>query len=150
MGSPLGSVLADIFLTELEKTLLPDIYILYIKFWRRYVDDAISYVKIGPTKQILSLLNSFDENIQFTFEAESKCTLPFLDVLLCRNGAVHTTTVYRKNTNNDTYLNLNAFAPVSSKRAYFFCLFNRNLFKRRTYPSRKSFHRKKQFPRICY
>ena len=65
MGSPLGSVLADIFMTELEKTLLPDIYILYIKFWRRYIDDAISYVKIGSMKHILSLLNSFDENIQF-------------------------------------------------------------------------------------
>ena len=31
MGSPLGSVLAEIFITELEKTLLPDIYIRYIK-----------------------------------------------------------------------------------------------------------------------
>ena len=31
MGSPFGSVLADIFITELEKTLLPDIYIHYIK-----------------------------------------------------------------------------------------------------------------------
>ena len=46
MGSPLGPVLADIFMIELEKTLLPDIYILCIKFWRRYVDDTISYVKI--------------------------------------------------------------------------------------------------------
>ena len=32
MGSPLGPVLADIFMTELEKTLLPGIYIHYIKF----------------------------------------------------------------------------------------------------------------------
>ena len=38
LGSPLGPVLADIFMIELEKTLLPDIYILYIKFWRRYVN----------------------------------------------------------------------------------------------------------------
>ena len=38
MGSLLGTVLADIILTVLEKTLLPDIYIHYIKFWRRYVD----------------------------------------------------------------------------------------------------------------
>ena len=30
MASPLGPILADIFMTELEKTLLPDIYILYI------------------------------------------------------------------------------------------------------------------------
>ena len=65
---------------------------------------------------ILSLLNSFDEHMQFTFESENKGTLPFLDVLLCRNGREFTTTVYRKKTNNDIYLNWNAFAPVSWKR----------------------------------
>ena len=130
IGSLLGPVLADIFMTELEKTLLPDIYIHYIKFWRRYVDDTISYVKIGSIKHVLCLLNSFDENIQFTFESESKGTLPFLDLLLCRNGRELTTTVYRKKTNNDIYLNWNAFAPVSWKpctlrtlvqRAYLVC-----------------------------
>ena len=148
MGSPLGPVLADIFMTELEKTLLPNIYIRYIKYWRRYVDDTISYVKIGSIKHVLCLLNSFYENIQFTFESEGKGTLPFLDVLSCRNGRELTTTVYRKKTNNDIYLNWNAFAPVSWKRgtlrtlvqrAYLVCL-KEDLFKRRTYPSRKGFH----------
>ena len=43
-------------------------------------------------------LNSFDENIQCIFESESKGTLPFLDVLLCRNNRELTTTVYRKKT----------------------------------------------------
>ena len=116
IGSLLGPVLADIFMTELEKTLLPDIYIHYIKFWRRYVDDTISYVKIGSIKHVLCLLNSFDENIQFTSESESKGTLPFLDLLLCRNGRELTTTVYRKKTNNDIYLNWNTFAPATWKR----------------------------------
>ena len=84
MGSPLGPVLTDIFMTQLEKTLLPllrnifiSIYICYIKFWRRYVDDTISYVKIGSIKHVLCLMDSFDENIQFKFESESKGTLPF-------------------------------------------------------------------------
>ena len=64
----------------------------------------------------ISLLNSFEENIQFTCESGNKGTLPFLDVLLCRNGAELTTTVYRKKTNNDVYLNWNGFAPFSWKR----------------------------------
>ena len=81
MGSPLGPVFADIFMIELEKSLLPDIYIQYIKFWRRYIDDTTPYVKIGSIKHISFLLNSFHENIQFTFESENKGTLPFLDVL---------------------------------------------------------------------
>ena len=45
-----------------------------------------------------------------------KGTLPFLDVLLCRNGRELTTTVYRKKTNNDIYLNWNTFAPATWKR----------------------------------
>ena len=61
-------------------------------------------------------MNSFDENIHFTFESENKGTLPFLDVLLCRNGRELTTTVYTKKTNNDIYFNWNVFAPVSWKR----------------------------------
>ena len=77
MGSPLGPVLTDIFMTELEKTLLSDIHILYIKYWKKYVHHTTSYVKIGSTKHILSLLNSFNENIQFTFESEDKGTLLF-------------------------------------------------------------------------
>ena len=87
MGSPLRRVLASIFIIELEKTLLPDIYVLYITFSMRYVYNTISYVKIGSIKHVLSLLNSFDENLQFTFETENTCTFPFLDVLLRRNRA---------------------------------------------------------------
>ena len=113
--SLLGPVLADISMTELEKILLPDIYVLYIKFQRRYVNNIISYVKIGSVKDILSLLNSFDENIQFSFESENKGTLSCPDVLLFRNGRELTTTVYRKKTNNVIYLNWNAFTPVSWK-----------------------------------
>ena len=100
----------------------------------------------------LVLLNMYyvywivDENIQFTFEPESKGTLPFLDVLLCRNRRELTATVYRKKTNNGIYLNWNAFVPVSWKRgtlrtlvqrAYLVCLTETYfLFKRSTYPSR--------------
>ena len=52
-GAAMGSLLRpDIFMTELEKTLLPDIYIRYIKFLRRYVDDTIFYVnKRGAWKR---------------------------------------------------------------------------------------------------
>ena len=45
-----------------------------------------------------------------------KGTLPFLDMLLCRNGTELTTTAYRKKTNKDIYLNWNTFAPASWKR----------------------------------
>ena len=153
MGSPLGPVFADIFMIELEKTLLPDNYIQYIKFWRKYVDDTICYVKIRSIKHILSLLTSFDENIQFTFESE-KGNIP-LDVLLCRNGRELTTTVYGKKTNNDIYLNWNAFTPVSWKRgtlrtlvqrAYLVCSTETHLKEEPTYLE-KVFLEKNNYPK---
>ena len=55
-------------------------------------------------------------NIEFTCELEHEGKLPFLDVLLCRKGKKIYTTVYRKASNNDVYLNWNAFAPISWKR----------------------------------
>ena len=115
MGSPLGPVLSDIFMIELETSLLPRLSD-YIQFWKRYVDDTICFIKIGSVNNILSVLNSFDMNIEFTYETENEGKLPFLDVILIRKGNDITTTVYRKATNNDVYLDWNAFAPNTWKR----------------------------------
>ena len=114
-GSHLGAVLVDIFMIELENSLLPNMN-KYITFWTRYVDDKICFVKIGTTEFIISLLNSFDENIQFTFEEENDETIPFLDILIGRKRNDITATVYRTSTCNDVYLNWNAFAPATWKR----------------------------------
>ena len=38
-GSPLGPVLADIFMIELEKAILPELTEC-TKYWKRYVDDT--------------------------------------------------------------------------------------------------------------
>ena len=62
MGSPLGPVLADIFMIVLENSLVPNL-IKYITFWKRYVDDTICLVKKGATEFIIPVLNSFDKNI---------------------------------------------------------------------------------------
>ena len=115
MGSPLGPVLADIFMIELEKSLLPELT-SYISYWKRYVDDTICFIKIEYVDNILSVLNGFDNNIKFTVEEEKEGMLPFLDVLICRNDKSIETTVYRKSTNNDIYLNWKAFAPDTWKR----------------------------------
>ena len=71
----------------------------YIQFWKRYINHNI----------ILSVSNSFDVNIKFTYALEHEGKLPFLDVLLRIMGEKIYATVYRKATNNDVYLNWNAF-----------------------------------------
>ena len=115
MGSPLGPVLADIFMIKQEKAILPELT-KCIKYWRRYVDDTISFVKLGSINYIITKLSSFDKNIQFTFEEEDKGTLPFLDILIQRNRNSTMTTIFRKPTNNAIYLNWNALAPDTWKR----------------------------------
>ena len=40
MGSPFGPVLANIFMVELEKILIPKLE-KEVKLWRRFVDDTI-------------------------------------------------------------------------------------------------------------
>ena len=67
-------------------------------------------------KYIVSILSSFDANIQFTCKMEKRCCLPFLDVLLTRTGNNIVTTVYHETTANDLYLNWSLFAPTSWKR----------------------------------
>ena len=44
MGSPSGPVLGGIFMVNLERSLVPKLNV-YINFWRRYVDDTITFVK---------------------------------------------------------------------------------------------------------
>ena len=53
-------------------------YIYTINKILKFYDDTISYVKTGSITHALSLFNSFDENMKFTFEAENKGTLPLL------------------------------------------------------------------------
>ena len=49
MGSPLGPVLARIFMVNLERSLVPNLNV-YINFWRRYMNDTITFVKIGSVE----------------------------------------------------------------------------------------------------
>ena len=80
------------------------------------MDDTICFVKMESAEYIVSILRSFDMNIHFTYDMGNKCRLPFLHLLLTRNGNNIVTTVYRKTTTNDLYLNLNSFARTSWKR----------------------------------
>ena len=115
MRSPIGPILAGIFMVELKNTLVPKLK-QHIKTWRRYVDDTFVYVKNGSIEYVLLVLESFHPNIKFTYEKEVNNTLPFLDVLFIRNSDHIHTTVYRKETNNDLYLHWHAFTPISWKR----------------------------------
>ena len=83
MGSPLAPILANIFMVELQRNLIP-ILKDHLSCWRRYVDDTICFIKSESVAHVLSTL--FHSSIKFTYETESDNKLPFLDVQLIRTG----------------------------------------------------------------
>ena len=86
-------------------------------FWRRFVDDALTTMKSSQIDNFLQHLNSLDQNIQFTKEeARADGSMLFLDVLIIprEDGSVETT-VYRKPTHTDLYLQWDSSHTLTSK-----------------------------------
>ena len=119
----------DIFMTELERSLLPMLS-SYMACWKRYMDDTTAYAKTDATDHVLSILNLFHESILFTYKQEINGKISLLDILILRNGNSFETIVNLKSTRNDIYLHWESFAPNAWKpgtlgrlvlRAYSIC-----------------------------
>ena len=83
-----------------------------------YVEEAIvdnihAYIDSPKIEFVLEKLDSYNPNSQFTHEIEEKQKVTFLDVIITRteNNALKTTVV-RKETNVDLYINWNSHAPI--------------------------------------
>ena len=114
MGSLLGPELLEIFMVELENTLVPTLS-NHLKSWKRYVDDANCFINEDSIEYVMSILNNFHPSSQFTNETEFNNRLKLLDVLITRNGQSIETCVYTKPTNTDIYIHWNSFAPIHWK-----------------------------------
>ena len=106
MGSPLGPILADIFMCNLEKKLNR-----FTKnkplIWMRYVDDIFCiFTGQQNINDFFNRINKWHSHISFTKETEVDQKLAFLDVLVTRDVTTdkYTTTIYRKPTNTNLYL----------------------------------------------
>ncbi|XP_072039550.1 uncharacterized protein [Amphiura filiformis] len=88
------------------------------KLWKRYVDDILEIIPKGTTQELTDHLNKTDptNNIKFNHEEEAEGKIPFLDTLINRkeDGSVKTT-VYRKKTHTDQYLNFASQHPLHQK-----------------------------------
>ena len=117
MGSPLGPVLANLFMGIHEAEWLDSYTGVGPSFYKRYVDDIFCvFDSEDQAKSFLEFLNSRHENIKFTSEYELDGILAFLDVHISRdtNGLLVTTT-YRKPTNTGLLTNFDSFTSFSYK-----------------------------------
>ena len=115
MGSPLGPVLANIFMVHLEEEMIPRLT-GEMASWYRYVDDTFTFIKEDKIKYVQETLNSFHPDISFTYEEEVDNKISFLDVLVTRKpDGYFDTEVYRKKTDNSIYIHWEAYATSSWK-----------------------------------
>ena len=115
MGSPLGPVLANIFMCNFEEKWVANVD-SRPSIWFRYVDDTFAlFDNVASATRFLQYLNTRHPNINFTIEFEENHEIPFLDVRVKRNLNTFTTTVHRKTTFTGLYTKWDSFTPRKYK-----------------------------------
>ena len=101
MGSPLGPLLANVFMSHIEENLeregrLPSLY-------RRY-DTLTIMPNVETVSNFLDTLNKAHSSVKFTMETECNGMLPFLGIQLMNRSPQIETKVYVKPTNSGLLL----------------------------------------------
>ena len=116
MGSPISPIVANLYMEDFEMRALntaPQPPLM----WKRYVDDTCVIIKGAQQQSFLNHIKSIDKNIQFTVEdPRPNGSIPFLDILLTPgvDGSI-ATTVFRKPTYTDLYMQWDSHHSISSK-----------------------------------
>ena len=116
MGSPLSPIIANLYMESFEVEAIrsaphPP------QLWKRFVDDTFTILQSSKREGFLEYLNSIDQHIQFTAENQREDgAMLFLDILVSpgRDGSL-STSVYRKPTHTDLYLQWDSHHPLTSK-----------------------------------
>ena len=128
MGSLLGPILANIFLSHHEENWLNKCPIKFKpSFYRRYVDDIfVLFESSESADSFREYMSSKHQNINFTVEKENVGSLSFLDVKICRKNGKFVTSVYRKPTFSGVFTNYESFIPAYQKRGLLHTLLHRS------------------------
>ena len=96
-----------------------------IKWWFRYADDVCSATRKDQVNKLQEHLNSIDPHIKFTIELPGTDGLSFLDTLTKLAPKSIESTVYRKPTHTDRYLDYNSNHTISEKLSVVHTLIHR-------------------------
>ena len=115
MGASLGPVLANIIMTELERSVVDQmIQDGTLKFYVRYVDDTLLLCKQEDVDGILARFNAYHQNLEFTVDKFQDSVPHFLDLEIHPDGI----SIFRKETHTAQYTNYNSFAKWNHQIAW--------------------------------
>ena len=126
MGSPISPIVANLFMKDLEIKAIRTAS-TPPKIWRRFVDDTFTIIKKENRTNFLQHLNSIHPNIKFTSEEmKEDGSMPFLDILITPtdDGSLKTS-VFRKKTHTDLYLQWDSHHNIPSKYSVAGTLYHR-------------------------
>ena len=116
MGSPLGPVLANLFMGFHEKRWLDQFQFCDVLLYRRYVDDIIcSFNPEEDADEFLKFINTQHPNIKFTFQKQKDGKLAFLDIFISKTDQNFCSSVYSKMTLIGLFTNFVSFTSYSYK-----------------------------------
>ena len=97
MGSPLGPVLANLFMEYHKQKWLQSFEECEVILYRRYVDDIIClFNSESGADKFFVFLNQRHPKIKFTTETQTENQLLLLYLLITSNGDNFLTSIYRK------------------------------------------------------
>ena len=105
MGSPVSPIVANLYMQSFEHRAITTA-VNPPRIWKRYVHDTSVIQQVSNREQFFQHINSVDPSIIFTAEeTRSDGSKPFLDTLITPQiDGTLTTSVYRKPTHTDLYL----------------------------------------------
>ena len=115
MGSPLGPVLANLFVGYHEANWLQVFKDCEIILYCCYVDDIFCLFNSESDADKFYEFQNKHLNIKFTFEKQQNNQISFLDILIQNNGENFSTTAFRKTTAIGLFTNYLSFTPLSYK-----------------------------------
>ncbi|XP_077528832.1 uncharacterized protein LOC144140884 [Haemaphysalis longicornis] len=115
-GTSVSVTAANLSMEALEQRALAS-FAPSPKVFLRYIDDCFCIIQKDEVSKFLDHLNSLERAIQFTLEVEVDRKLPFLDVLVSRQGQRLSFSVYRKDTHTGRYLSFGSVHPAAHKQA---------------------------------
>ena len=115
MGSPVSVTVANLVMEDVEQRALTT-YASPPPFWKCY--EIFMVLHTGQIQKFHDHLNSIEPTIKLTTELEQEGSLPFLNTIVIRHsdGSL-TTTVFRKKTHSDRYLDFDSHHPLAHKVA---------------------------------